>query len=45
MRFCGIFGAVLRKFLSFPAVLRFFKTKRFSAFNQFGKFQFAIAVF
>ena len=42
MRYCGIFCAVSRRFLSFPAVLQFFKTKWLSFFYQFGKFRCAI---
>ena len=42
MRSCGIFGAVSRRFLSFPAVLQFFKTKWLSFSYQFGKFRCAI---
>ena len=34
MRFCIIFGAVLWKFILKPAVLRFYKTKRFSKFSK-----------
>ena len=47
MRFRVIFGAILRKFLSQPVLLRLFKTKQFSVFTNLVNFDvlYAILVF
>ena len=45
MRFCSIFGAILRKYLFQVAVLRFYKTKRFAVFKNFRVISMRFAVF
>ena len=45
MWFCLIFGAALRKFLLYFAVLRFYKTRRFVIFRNFQVIAMHFAVF
>ena len=45
MRYCAILGAVSRKFLSYPAILQFFKTKWFSFFTSLVNFDVLNVVF